>query len=82
MLELAEKVITLSGKDIKPKKIPFSESDRQEKREVFDRIPSIEKAKKLLGYAPLITIEEGIKELYRSENNSADWLDYRAVKAT
>ncbi|MGD9079385.1 MAG: NAD-dependent epimerase/dehydratase family protein [Desulfobacterales bacterium] len=82
MLALAEKVIALSGKDIKPKKISFSESDRQEKREVFDRIPSIEKAKRLLDYTPQISIDEGIKELLCSENNSSDWSDYRAVKAT
>ena len=82
ILALAEKVIALSGKDIKPEKISFSESDRQEKREVFDRIPSIEKAKRLLGYTPQISIDEGITELLRSENNSSDWSDYRAVKAT
>ena len=82
MLALAEKVIALSGKDIKPEKISFSDSDRQEKREVFDRIPSIEKAKRLLGYTPQISIDEGIKELFCCENNSSDWSDYRAVKAT
>ena len=76
MLELAEKVISLSGKDLRPHNISFSQSDRDAEREIFHRIPSIEKAKKLLDYNPRITIEEG------SKDNSSDWSDYRVCKAS
>ena len=82
MLELAEKVISLSGKDLRPHNISFSQSDRDAEREIFHRIPSIEKAKKLLDYNPRITIEEGIKELLWSKDNSSDWSDYRVCKAS
>ena len=51
-------------------------------REIFHRIPSIEKAKKLLGYKPRITIEDGIKELLWSKDNASDWSDYRVCKAS
>ena len=48
MLELAEKVISLSGKDLRPHNISFSQSDRDAEREIFHRIPSIEKAKQYI----------------------------------
>ena len=79
MLALAEKVINLSGKDLRPKKISFSESDREVEREIFHRIPSIKKARSLLGYSPKITLDEGIDELLKNMDDSSDWLDYRAT---
>jgi nucleoside-diphosphate-sugar epimerase len=79
MLALAEKVIRLSGKDLRPKKISFSKSDRNVEREIFHRIPSIKKAKSLLGYSPKIPLDEGIDELLKNMDNSSDWLDYKAT---
>ena len=79
MLSLAEKVISLSGKDLRPKKISFSESDREVEREIFHRIPSIKKARSLLGYSPKISLDEGIDELLKNMDDSSDWLDYKAT---
>ena len=81
MFELAEKIIRLSGKDLEPQNISFAESDRDVEREIFHRIPSIEKAKKALGYNPCINLEEGIQELLCNINNLEDWSDYREYKA-
>jgi UDP-glucose 4-epimerase len=77
ILELAEKVIRLSGKDLRPKKISFSQSDREVGREIFHRIPSIKKAESILGYSPKITLDEGIVELLKNTNSSSDWSDYK-----
>ncbi len=61
MQELAEKIVSISGeKDIVPEFIPMEDSDRTKEREVFNRIPSIEKAKKMLNYHPEISLNEGI----------------------
>jgi len=79
MLALAEKVISLSGKDLRPKKISFAESDREVEREIFHRIPSIKKARSLLGYSPKISLDEGIDELLKNMDDSSDWLDYKAT---
>ena len=64
MKELAEKVVSLSGaKDIVPEFITMEESDRTKEREVFNRIPSIEKAKRSLQYSPEINLDEGIRRV-------------------
>mgnify|MGYP001244007962 FL=1 len=64
MKELAEKVVSLSGaKDIVPEFIPMEDSDRTKEREVFNRIPSIEKAKKILSYNPEISLDDGIRRV-------------------
>ncbi len=64
MQELAEKIVSISGeKDIVPEFIPMEDSDRTKEREVFNRIPSIEKAKKMLNYHPEISLNEGIRRV-------------------
>ena len=77
--ELAEKIIKISGEKMTPIKVPFSQSDRDEEREIFHRIPSIEKAKKLFGFRPKVSLDKGIKELFGSQNDSSDWADYRST---
>ena len=44
---LAFKIIKISGEIIVPEFIPYSSSDRDLGREVFNRIPSIEKIKNI-----------------------------------
>ena len=77
--ELAEKIIKISGEKMTPIKVPFSQSDRDEEREIFHRIPSIEKAKKLFGFRAKVSLDKGIKELFGSQNDSSDWADYRST---
>tara|TARA_B100000315_G_C14584379_1_gene592137 strand:+ start:1632 stop:2564 length:933 start_codon:yes stop_codon:yes gene_type:complete len=62
--DLAEKVIHLSGeKGIKPQFVSMENSDRSKEREVYNRIPSIEKAKRILKYNPTISLDEGIRKV-------------------
>jgi len=65
MEELARRVITVSGKPLEPKLIPYSDSDRKEERDILKRIPSIEKAKILLNYKPMIKLEQGLQRLIK-----------------
>lgn len=67
MKDLADKIIKISGKNIKPKFVKMEESDREGKREIQKRIPSIEKAMEVLGYEPKIDLEEGIRRTLESE---------------
>jgi len=61
--ELALKIISLSGQDLKPTYIPLAESDRTKNREIYNRIPDISKARKLLGYSPSISLDEGLSRM-------------------
>ena len=64
--ELAEKVISLSDSKSTINSIPFEKSDR-DRSEIMKRAPSIEKAKKLLGYNPKIFLEEGIRKVIKKK---------------
>lgn len=60
MKELAQRVIRKAGGNMDPVHIDFSKSDRSSTREIYYRVPDIEKAKKALGYRPSISLDEGI----------------------
>jgi len=64
MKELAETIIKISGKDIKPKLADFSKDTRLKDREIMKRIPSIDKLKKL-GWKPETDPEEGLEKAYK-----------------
>ena len=61
--DLAYKLIRLSGKSLQPEFIDYEESDRESSREIGKRIPSIEKAKRVLGYEPRYSLEYGLKQM-------------------
>lgn len=64
MLELAEKVIALTGSNSKIIHHPLPPDDPMQRK------PDISKAKKLLGWEPKVSLEEGLKptiEYYRAE---------------
>ena len=63
MFEMAKKVSDLVGCEAEPIKVPFEESDREETREIYNRIGDITKAKEVLGFEPKISIEEGIRRI-------------------
>jgi nucleoside-diphosphate-sugar epimerase len=48
--------------------IPFEQSERNRK-EILNRIPSIEKAKKLLGYKPTVSLHDGIENVIEELRN-------------
>lgn len=43
--------------------VPFQESDRSMEREIFFRIPNLDKIKSHTGYSPQISLERGLKNL-------------------
>jgi UDP-glucose 4-epimerase len=64
--KLGELVIDLCGKQGKLDVIVknnFEGTDRDEKREIYQRYCSTEKAKRLFGYEPKISLNEGIKKI-------------------
>ncbi|MBS3105417.1 GDP-mannose 4,6-dehydratase [Candidatus Woesearchaeota archaeon] len=63
MKELAESIIKVSGKSLKPKIVGFGKDTRTKEREIMTRIPSIEKLKSL-GWKPEVNIHEGVKRAY------------------
>lgn len=56
MLELAKKVIALTGLESKIKYLPLPEDDPKQRK------PDITKARKLLGWQPKISLEQGLKK--------------------
>jgi UDP-glucose 4-epimerase len=63
--DLARKAISLSGLALEPLFVPFSRSDRAANREIQLRAPDITRARRLLAYEPMISLEEGLRELMR-----------------
>lgn len=73
VLELARRVAQVLGRpELAPRIVPFSESDRKPGREIYNRLPSLERAKQILGYAPTVSLDEGIRRVAASDI-SADW---------
>lgn len=77
MKELAELIIKISGKNLKPKIAGFGPETRKKEREIMVRIPSNEKLK-ALGWNPKVGIKEGIKRTYNwyKENLGKEELFY------
>jgi UDP-glucose 4-epimerase len=64
--DLAKKIILLScKKDVSPQFVSMGDSDRTEEREVYNRIPSIEKAKRVLQYQPKVALDEGLRKFFK-----------------
>ena len=77
MKELAELIIKVSGKDLKPKIVGFGKDTRPREREIMKRIPSIEKLK-TLGWEPKVNILDGVKKTFNwyKENLGKEELFY------
>ncbi|HCC60273.1 MAG: hypothetical protein A2402_03560 [Candidatus Staskawiczbacteria bacterium RIFOXYC1_FULL_37_43] len=67
MKDLAEKVIKISGKDLKPQFASMRDSDREESREIHRRIPTIYQARQLLKYKPQFSLEQGIRKVIEAD---------------
>lgn len=69
MLDLARLVISVGGRsgEIEPDLVgSFDGTDRTEHREIFVRMCSGEKAKRLLGWEPEISLEEGVRRVFEA----------------
>lgn len=60
MKDLAEKVIKISGNNLKPVFIAMRDSDREDSREIKRRAPLIHHAREMLNYQPRFSLDEGI----------------------
>jgi len=61
IFDLAKKIILLTESKSEIMFVPFEDSNRQRSHEIINRIPDITKAKKNLGFEPIISLNEGIK---------------------
>ena len=77
MKDLAELIIKVSGKKLKPKIAGFGKDTRTRQREIMVRIPSNEKLKSL-GWAPKFSVQEGVKKTFEwyKENLGKEELFY------
>ena len=77
MKELAELIIKISGKKLKPKIAGFGKDTRAKEREIMKRVPSVNKLK-MLGLEPKVNVEEGLKKTYNwyKENLGKEELFY------
>ncbi len=60
MVDLARRVIQVTGSTSSVEQVPFSDSDRSAEREIYRRVPDVTAAAKGLGYEPTIGLDEGI----------------------
>jgi len=63
MRELAQRVIKVSRKPLTPRIVPYAKSDRKKERDILKRIPSIEKAKRILKYRPTVSLDKGLRRI-------------------
>ena len=64
MINLAKLISKSFEEKIMIKKIPFNQSDRSKKREIYFRKPDLSKIKKAINYKPKINLEKIIKEYF------------------
>lgn len=66
--ELALKTITLANSQSTIKFVSFDKSCRN-RTEIIKRVPDIQKAKRILGYEPTISLTDGIKRVIQKNRN-------------
>ena len=75
LLEAANLVIDTLDKtsELKPKIVPFEESDREEQREIFIRVCDCSLIMKELNYKPRVSLKEGILKIAKTKIMK-DWI--------
>jgi UDP-glucose 4-epimerase len=74
MNDLAEKIIKISGKNhLKPRSAKLEETDREPGRDILRRLPSLEKARELLDYAPSVSLDEGLRLVMDQDKIAGGW---------
>jgi len=73
--ELANKIVEKINNKLKPEFIPFSQSDRHGSREIYHRIPDISKTRKVIGFEPRISLDEGINKVIQANDIPDSWVE-------
>jgi len=79
LIDLANKIIDLEGKRGKINPIfltKFEKTDREEKREIFERFCDSSKAQKLLNWSPVISLDDGLKSVIEKGGIYDGWINY------
>ena len=63
--ELAKKVLSKTNSESLLNYISFEQSDRSSSREIYKRIPDINKAKSILSYNPIVSLDDGIDKIIK-----------------
>jgi len=61
IIELAEKIIRMCGKEMKPELVSYESFYGKSYEDIRRRVPDISKAKKLLGWQPKVSLEDGLR---------------------
>lgn len=77
--ELAQKIISIAKSKSSIRFIPFEKSFRN-RNEILKRVPSTEKAKKILGYNPQISLAEGITRAINKKKSIAKSVINKSTK--
>lgn len=70
--QLAERAIALTGSSSKIRYIPYSEAYGEGFEDMRRRVPSLEKAKRLIGYKPTRTLDDIINDVARDFRQAAE----------
>ncbi len=71
IMQLAERVKSLTGSDSPIKLIPYNEAYEDGFEDMLRRVPSLERAKKLIGYEPTRTLDDILKDVIAYEKASS-----------
>lgn len=76
IMELAERVIEITGSKSKIKKIPYEQAYEAGFEDMARRVPDLRKIKNLIGYKPTVGLDEIIRKIHRyfqaKERNSGN----------
>jgi len=74
ILNLSKLISRLMNKKIQPKiNLSFSNGDRKQNREIYNRICDIKLAKKVINFKPKYSLEKAIKETIEVNKNYENW---------
>ena len=76
LIELANKIIKIAGKQDALEVIiknSFDDTDRDKKREIYQRYCDTSLAKSLINYQSLISLDEGIKKILEVDHYNSTW---------
>lgn len=76
MRDLAARVLTVAGRpEEQPRFIPMADSDRDEGREIQRRAPDVSKAREVLGFEALVSLDDGLRRVLDGRIIAPSWVD-------